>query len=225
MTTAEKRKILFEGLNPLLKSNGYKLYKAGTDPSYVYFDGIVAQDFFFNFKSYGKITFSKIGITHYEVENYILNLDFFPEHFNDKKKYHLHTAYDWSSIGSHSFEANNLEEIEQGIELIKNYINGDGKLFLDNYLYLPNILKRMDELESEGILWQDRKNGGILAGTLDANFRGLIISKLCNDKNYESKKAIVDLKLEKPNYANWKPYYEKLKTVLPSIQPKYNLDS
>jgi hypothetical protein len=224
MKTAEKRKQLFESLTPFLKPMGFKLYKTGMDPSYVYYDGNVAKYFFFNFKSYGKITYSKLGITHYTVEDYILALDYFPEHFNEKKKYHLHTVYDWVSKGLNNFDANTPEEIEKGIEQIKQYINGDGQVFLDTYMHVPNILKRMDELEAEGILWQDRSKDGILGGTLDAEFRGLIISKLCNDHHYEAKLAMTNDVFENPKYANWKPYYEKLKTVLPTIQPKYNLD-
>ncbi|WP_405400264.1 hypothetical protein [Maribacter sp. Asnod2-G09] len=224
MNITEKRKILFDGLLPILQPLEYKSFKTGGNPCFIYFKNDIAIKIGFNFFDMGDITFSGFGITHYEVEDYILDLDYFQDFFKEKKRHHLPTVYDWTTKGPFGFNATTHEEIEQGIELIKNYINGDGKLFLDNYLSLPNILKRMDELDSEGILWHDRKNGGILAGTLDANFRALIISKLCNDTNYESKKAMVDLKLEKPNYANWKPYYEKLKSVLPSIQPKYNLD-
>ncbi|WP_194767358.1 hypothetical protein [Tamlana sp. I1] len=219
MKIAEKRKQLFDSLTPVLKPKGFKLFKTGGNPCYIYYKNDIAIDLGFNFFKLGDITFSSYGITHYEVEDYILALNKFPEVFKEKKKDHLNTVYQWETKCIHGFDANTPEEIEQGIELINTYINGEGQTFLDTYMYLPNILKRMDELEAKGSSWQD-----ILAGTLDAYFRVLIISKLCNDSNYESKKALVDLIFEKPGYENWIPFYEKLKLVLPTIQPKYNLD-
>ncbi|QWX83644.1 hypothetical protein H0I23_14485 [Cellulophaga sp. HaHaR_3_176] len=223
MTSVEKRNILFEGLTAVLKQKGYKLFKTGGDPCFIYFEDKIAIKIGFSFFKIGNITFSSFGITHYEVEDYILDLNYFQDIFKEKKRHHLPTVYDWTSKGPFGFNANTPEEIEKGIEQIKSYINGDGQAFLDKYMYIPNILKRMDELEAKNIDWQDRNNGGILAGTLDAEFRGLIISKLCNDPNYDFKLAMINEVFEKSNYADWKPYYEKLKLVLPTIEPKYNL--
>ena len=222
MNNTEKRTQVFDSLTPILKPKGYKLYRTGGDPCYIYYKNGIAIKIGFNFFNSGDITFSTFGITHYEVEDYILDLDCFPETFKEKKRNHLPTVYDWTSKGPFGFMGKTPEEIEKGIEHIKRYINGDGQVFLDTYMHVPNILKRMDELEAKGITWQSRNECGILAGTLDAKFRGLIISKLCNDPKYNSKLSIVDRVFEEPNYADWKPYYEKLKTALPTIPPKYN---
>ena len=50
--------------------------------------------------------------------------------------------------------------------------------------YLPNVLKRMDELLSQGLSCQNGKQG-ILDWTLDAFFRGLIIAS-CRDCTYRN---------------------------------------
>ncbi len=83
----------------------------------------------------------------------------------------------------------------------------------------------MDELVEVGLTWQ-YPHMGILAGTLDAFFRGLIIAKLCNDpeSNFESKVRFCEKYLYDGTNNEGLLYYEKLKTeVLPTIKPKYNL--
>lgn len=221
MTIAEKRKQIFDALTPLLKPKGFKLYKIGGNPGYVYYKDNIAIDFGFSFFKSGKITFSRYGITHYEVEDYILALNKFPEVYKDKKKDHLGTVYDWANIGKNpnNFESDTPEQIDNGIALIKEYILGDGQTFLDTYTHLPNILKRMDELEANNILWGNRNEGGILAGTVDFLFRGLIISKLCNDSNYIHKVEKVNLLLSDGANDEWLPYYEKIKKDLETIEP------
>jgi hypothetical protein len=59
----------------------------------------------------------------------------------------------------------------------------------------------------------------------------LIISKLCNDPLFEDKVKfveadIVETEREKtPHWENYRSDYEKLKQILPTIEPKYSMDS
>ena len=80
----------------------------------------------------------------------------------------------------------------------------------------------MDELETLGLNWNNRESG-ILAGTLDAYFRGLIISKLCNDADFERKVSKMDVKFAQVGYEEWIPYYEQLKERLNTVRPVYNM--
>ena len=81
----------------------------------------------------------------------------------------------------------------------------------------------MDELLEAGLTWQ-HPDKGILSGSLDAEFRGLIISKLCNDPNFGEKLEECDRVFAEVRYQIWLPYYEKLKAeVLPTIEPQYNI--
>ena len=78
---------------------------------------------------------------------------------------------------------------------------------------------------NQGLSWQNGEQG-ILAGTLDAFFRGLIIAKLCNDteSNFENKVRFCEKYLYDGTNNEWLPYYEKLKAeVLPTIEPQYNI--
>ena len=80
----------------------------------------------------------------------------------------------------------------------------------------------MDELTAQGKTWQNRENG-ILSGSLDAEFRGLIISKLCNDIGFDDKISMCDEIFSREQYKDWLPYYEKLKERLKSVEPIYNV--
>ena len=74
----------------------------------------------------------------------------------------------------------------------------------------------MDRLEAEGLYWKE-----ILSGGPDYLFRGVIISKLCNDPQYDQKLSFVDSLMQ--DLDEWQPYWEKLKAVLHTIEPKYSL--
>lgn len=118
---------------------------------------------------------------------------------------------------------NTQEEIDSFCDWYIGYLVGDGMRFLNHYSYLPNILKRMDELEAQGLTWQHPKVG-ILSGSLDAELRGLIISKLCNDPYFEHKVTKIDqLFHEDESDKPWWPYLDRLKEILPTIEPKYNI--
>jgi hypothetical protein len=94
--------------------------------------------------------------------------------------------------------------------------------FAEHYSYLPNVLTEMNRLEAEGKYWNGiRGSGGILGGGSDSFFRGLIISKLCNDPDYDRKLKMVDELFYEDPTDKWIPYYDKLKVRLQDLQPKY----
>ena len=104
---------------------------------------------------------------------------------------------------------------------IVNYMENEGAQFIKKYSYLPNVLSEMDRLESEGKYWNE-----ILTGMAEHRFRGLIISKLCNDKRFFVKQEMLDAKFSTiPLLVNngWLPYYEKLKERLKTVEPIYNI--
>ncbi|MFV8355395.1 hypothetical protein ACNQGB_04315 [Flavobacterium sp. XS1P32] len=100
---------------------------------------------------------------------------------------------------------------------IVNYMENEGKQFIEKYSYLPNVLSEMDRLESEGKYWKE-----ILAGGPENLFKGLIIAKLCNDINFQKKLNYVD-KIFYDDPDEWIPYYEKLKERLKTVMPIYNI--
>jgi hypothetical protein len=230
LTKKEKKEYVFKKLNEILKPQGYYLVKTGLDPLYVLKENNYIVNVGFNFKDMGQIAFSKIFISIKCVEEIIFeikkpNQDY---SFIDNKKYFLLTVLDKETkmpdgyYGGIGYDVNTQEDLEFFTEWILNYLKTDGQKFIETYSYLPNILKKMDELTAQGKTWQNMENG-ILSGSLDAEFRGLIIAKLCNDPNFQKKVEMCDTVFNESCYEEWLPYYEKLKERLKSVEPIYNV--
>ena len=222
MLKSERKKIVFKEFDEYLKPLNFKGYKSGGDPAYLlkFEDRVIS--FFMNFKDAQWIAISGIKISILLVEQYIIEIfgkDYIMEkYFYDKKKYFLTTINDKNFTNKFdSIELNTEYEIINFTNWYIKYLETDGQKFIETYSYLPNILNKMDELLAEGKYWSE-----ILSGCEDNLFRGLIISKLCNDKNYNKKIEYVDsIFYESPD--DWIPYYEKLKERLKSVESIYNV--
>ena len=222
MLKSERKKIVFKEFDEYLKPLNFKGFKSGGDPAYLlkFEDRVIS--FFMNFKDAQWIAISGIKISILLVEQYIIEIfgkDYIMEkYFYDKKKYFLTTINDKNFTNKFdSIELNTEYEIINFTNWYIKYLKTDGQKFIETYSYLPNILKKMDELQAEGKYWSE-----ILSGCEDNLFRGLIISKLCNDKNYNKKIEYIDsIFYESPD--DWIPYYEKLKERLKSVEPIYNV--
>ena len=222
MLKSERKKIVFKEFDEYLKPLNFKGFKSGGDPAYLlkFEDRVIS--FFMNFKDAQWIAISGIKISILLVEQYIIEIfgkDYIMEkYFYDKKKYFLTTINDKNFTNKFdSIELNTEYEIINFTNWYIKYLETDGQKFIETYSYLPNILKKMDELQAEGKYWSE-----ILSGCEDNLFRGLIISKLCNDKNYNKKIEYIDsIFYESPD--DWLPYYEKLKERLKSVEPIYNV--
>ena len=227
MLKSERKKIVFKEFDEYLKPLNFKGYKSGGDPAYLlkFEDRVIS--FFMNFKDAQWIAISGIKISILLVEQYIIEIfgkDYIMEkYFYDKKKYFLTTINDKNFTNKFdSIELNTEYEIINFTNWYIKYLETDSQKFIETYSYLPNILKKMDELTAQGKTWQNRENG-ILSGSLDAEFRGLIIAKLCNDPNFQKKVEMCDTVFNESCYEEWLPYYEKLKERLKSVEPIYNV--
>ena len=227
MLKSERKKIVFKEFDEYLKPLNFKGYKSGGDPAYLlkFEDRVIS--FFMNFKDAQWIAISGIKISILLVEQYIIEIfgkDYIMEkYFYDKKKYFLTTINDKNFTNKFdSIELNTEYEIINFTNWYIKYLKTDGQKFIETYSYLPNILNKMDELTAQGKTWQNRENG-ILSGSLDAEFRGLIIAKLCNDPNFQKKVEMCDTVFNEFCYEEWLPYYEKLKERLKNVEPIYNV--
>ena len=227
MLKSERKKIVFKEFDEYLKPLNFKGYKSGGDPAYLlkFEDRVIS--FFMNFKDAQWIAISGIKISILLVEQYIIEIfgkDYIMEkYFYDKKKYFLTTINDKNFTNKFdSIELNTEYEIINFTNWYIKYLETDSQKFIETYSYLPNILKKMDELTAQGKTWQNMENG-ILSGSLDAEFRGLIIAKLCNDPNFQKKVEMCDTVFNESCYEEWLPYYEKLKERLKSVEPIYNV--
>jgi len=227
MKKAEKKDYVFKALLTLLAPKGYYLVKTGLDPHFILKGSKTVQKFFFNFKDAGDIAFSMMKISIREVEEVIREVgmpNFDPIAFEDGKKYFLTTVEDKVTVAPknlHSglgYPVETPEDLEFITGWILHYLQNEGEAFVIQYSYLPNVLVEMDRLEAEGKFWYQ----GILSGGPDHLFRGLIISKLCNDLNFSEKVSKVD-SIYYQDSDEWLPFYEKLKQRLKTLEPVYNL--
>ncbi|MBC6111322.1 hypothetical protein ACFOG5_08905 [Pedobacter fastidiosus] len=221
----EKKKALFGILTPYLKKNGFQHPKGITD-EFIKDNGLIYL-LFFRFVTRSNLHESfPVRIHFREVENIIKevgkpNYDYSLE----TTEYSFGTvSKDFSDTYNQKFSELNLKTLagfEQWAYLIIEYMEGEGKAFMEHYSYLPNVLKEMDRLEAEGEMWKEF----IIAGSPIWFFRGLIISKLCNDPNFGFKRSWVDTIYYDKQYEldEWLPYYERLKERLKTVEPIYNV--
>lgn len=231
MKLTDKKNIYLSILDEALSQNGYISFKSGGAPSFQSQKDRFLVHFFMNFKDIGSIDVSPVRISFGDVENIILeiglpNIDLLE--YKGKTRLHLPTITDMSVIESikawykkHEFvfedychQVETEEEVIRHAHAFLHYLNHEGAAFIEHYGYLPNILKEMDRLEAEGKKWSE-----VLSGYGDVYFRAIIISKLCDDPNYEKKLQLVDSFFNEPD--EWQPYWEKLKALLPGIEPRY----
>ena len=228
MLKSERKKLTLERIDAVLKPRGYRARIADGIRYYLPQDGVTVA-WTIVFLNLGWINSRGVMVTHDEVELILQRVK--DENYPFPWQMHRGTILT-PTIRHRTFvdeydtaDMDTEEQIEDYCNWYLGYINGEGADFVQHYSYLPNVLKRMDELLNQGLSWQNGEQG-ILAGTLDAFFRGLIIAKLCNDpeSNFESKVRFCEKYLYDGTNNKWLPYYEKLKAeVLPTIEPKYNL--
>ena len=223
MLKSERKKIVFKEFDLYFNPLGYKGIKTGGDPTYVLKTKDFVVTFFMNFLDVGGIDISGIRMSILEVENHIINLFgkqyICDKYFYDEKRYFLDTISDKKRLDKFSnVELKTEIEVLDFVQWYINYFEKEGKHFIETYSYLPNILKKMDELVDTGGYWSDLLTGGV-----PHLFKGLIISKLCNDPNFYNKIIFVDNIFATEDISEYLPYYEKLKERLKSVEPIYNV--
>ena len=235
MLRSEKKKIIFKRLGAKLKPLGWKAYKSGYNPTYVLDSGFYKVSFYMGFSDYGYVWFENVEIAINEVELYISECigdsTVYPggSRLIDNKTEFRKTLNDHTDIGKYSeYAVETEDDVNMVVDYFLGYLFGTAKKFVETYLYLPNIVRKMEELDKENIFWF-KYDKGIIWGGMEGFFRGLVISKLCDDPLFEDKVKYIDGILYNPEYQNstklYIPYYEKLKQLLPTIEPKYSMDS
>ena len=226
MLKSERKKLTLERIDAVLKPRGYKARIADGIRYYLPQDGVTTA-WAIVFLNLGWINSREAMVTNDEVELILQRVEDenYPFPWQKHRGTILTPTLEHSTFVDEydTVDMDTEEQIEDYCNWYLGYINGEGADFVQHYSYLPNVLKRMDELVEAGLTWQ-YPHKGILSGTLDAELRGLIISKLCNDPNFFHKLEECDLVFSEERYKKWLPYYEKLKAeVLPTIEPKYNI--
>ena len=221
----EKKKALYSIIKPYFKAQGFKYIK-GIPERFVKDDNNIICKMGFNFKTRSHFQESSpLIIIFTEVEDIIIEVGEPNYNYNENliTKYDLFTIRkEFSESYDEKFSQIDLSTpsgFEQWGKLIIEYMEGEGKSFMEHYSYLPNVLKEMDYLENQGkIAYLD-----ILVGGIDHIFRGLIISKLCNDKDFERKLSKWEKAIIIPKYKEWHSCFYNLKEILKKTEPIYNV--
>jgi hypothetical protein len=216
----EGKKELFAVTHPYFKDKGYKFNATKlTGVGYSLNLKHVKILLVFEFKTKSSLhELLPFSIFHKQVENLIDEIG--KPNFSNTGNVSWRTVKD--SLPNHYESAlndinfNTLLSFRQWGHLIVDYAQGPGKAFIDTYSYLPNVLKEMDRLEAEGKYWKE-----ILVGGIDHLFRGLIISKLCDDPNFNIKLEKWDSVIYQSKYKIWYSYYNTLKDRLKTIEAIY----
>ncbi|MDD6907023.1 MAG: hypothetical protein PUI98_09385 [Finegoldia magna] len=219
MLKSEKKKYVFEQLDQLLKPQGYRATKTGGAPYYMLDKDNAKYKFYLNFSDMGDLYFSKYYIELKEVTKILKQVFNSDNPLVDFRQVNIHPTINDNSKNPFIYKIiNNHRELKMFTDWVIDYLENDGKQFIETYSYLPNVLKRMDELVAFGEYWT-----GILCGGVPHLFEGLIISKLCNDPKMDEKIEYVDKIFSTKDISEYLPNYIKLKEQLPSIQPLYNV--
>lgn len=171
--------------------------------------------------------FTELGLTIWGVEEIIKEIGFLNIDSDILDKWYPYTKtltdnnFSKQLVRNHEGLIANLEEIELYCQSIIDYMETESKAFVEKYSYLPNILKEMEQNTKDGVYW----SYGVFNGIEASFFKGLIISKLCNDPKFEEKIKYVDWVYYpiEHNLQAFIPYYEKLKERLASVEPIYNI--
>ena len=156
--------------------------------------------------------------------------------FWDEKKKYLMSIHDysvvdeWGAYGEEAFSVkyrkwlsiDSPKALNDYLDWYISYLLGEGQEFLDYYSYLPNILKKIDELDKTNTYWGEKKVG-ILDHGSDPYFSGLVISKLCNDPKFEEKLERLNAYYSKDEHEKDLFAFEKLKEILERVEPRYNV--
>ena len=106
-----------------------------------------------------------------------------------------------------------IESLNIFIVNVKRYLVDYGLPFYEKYSSLQDVLGTMDDLHANGKLWNE-----IIEGGPDFLFKGLIISKLCRDKNFEGKKVYVKkLITEQLKDQRWIEAYDRMTVFLSEL--------
>ena len=219
MLKSEKNKYVFKQLDQLLKPQGYRATKTGGAPYYMLDKDNAKYKFYLNFSDMGDLYFSKYYIELKEVTKILKRVFDLDNPLIDFRQANIHPTINDKSKNPFIYKIiDNYRELKIFTDWVIDYLENDGKQFIETYSYLPNVLKRMDELVAFGEYWT-----GILCGGVPHLFEGLIISKLCNDPKMDEKIEYVDKIFSTKDISEYLPNYIKLKEQLPSIQPLYNV--
>lgn len=224
--TKSKHQIILDIIHPFLVRNNYENGKSiDVHHSFRKWEKNILLEVYVNLNTSGRMEFSGLNIHFPIIEKEILALHTPGMNWSSylKGESYFPTIRDTKTVLEYDTKKNLVQTEQQALlfaQSVTTYMENEAKQFEQHYSYLPHILEEMNKLEKDGKYWYE-----ILGEGEACLFRGLIISRLCNDNDLERKLQKVSDIYNDPNNSPevWVPYLEKLKVRLKTIEPKYNL--
>lgn len=189
------------------ESPGYFMYKPNEE---------VQVDFFLGLST--KVVqqkVSRLGVGFVEVEKILLKVESLPsfdvQSVKSKGKVRNTIRLNDPRVQTLLFyDVDSKESLDVFVKNIRSYIVDHGLPFYEKYSTLDNVLDKIKRLKGEGKLWNE-----ILDGGPEFLFKGLIISKLCQDTDFDELQSYVEnLVTEQLKDQAWIDAFERMKVVL-----------
>ena len=237
MLKTERRKIILERLEEVLKPLGYEREISFGNVTYRRFDKDSCDYFFLDFTTFF-VDLRYLGHGLIEIESSMSEIIENRELTSFNNKSSIRTTFtdptfsdgggDFADGDDFSMKAKSWcgldtpESVHLYCDWLTNYFTHEYPMIVEHYSYLPNILQKMNELDAKKIAWGNIVSEGILCGGFP-DLCGLLISKLCNDPFYEEKFNFWAEDYAKDENEKWLQCFERFCSIIEHVEPRYNV--
>ena len=237
MLKTERRKIILERLEEVLKPLGYECEMESGNAIYMRFDKDSCDYFFLDFTTFF-VTMRYLGHGLIEIESSMSEIIENRELSSFNNKSSIRTTFtdptfssrggDFAAGDDFSMKAKSWcgldtpEIVHLYCDWLTNYFTHEYPMIVEHYSYLPNILQKMNELDAKKIAWGNIVSEGILCGGFPY-LCGLLISKLCNDPLFEQRYEHWEKSFLVDEYERYFPNYDRFRSIIAQLKPRYNV--
>ena len=236
MLKTERRKIILERLEEVLKPLGYEREMLSGNAIYRRFDKDSCDYFFLDFTTFF-VTMRYLGHGLIEIESLLSEIDDNSKLLSFSDTRIIRTTFtdptfsgggDFADGDDFSMKAKSWcgldtpEIVHLYCDWLTNYFTHEYPMIVEHYSYLPNILQKMNELDAKKIAWGNIVSEGILCGGFPY-LCGLLISKLCNDPLFEQRYEHWEKSFLVDEYERYFPNYDRFRSIIAQLKPRYNV--
>ncbi|MFC2325041.1 MAG: hypothetical protein ACFNLL_06210 [Bacteroides sp.] len=236
MLKTERRKIILERLEEVLKPLGYEREISQGNVTYRRFEKDTCDGFFLDFTT-SFVTMRYLGHGLIEIASLLSEIDDNSEllSFSDTRKMRktftdptFSGGGDFADGDDFSMKAKSWcgldtpEIVHLYCDWLTNYFTREYPMIVEHYSYLPNILQKMNELDAKKIAWGNTVSEGILCCGFPY-LCGLLISKLCNDPLFEQRYEHWEKSFLVDEYERYFPNYDRFRSIIAQLKPRYNV--
>ena len=236
MLKTERRKIILERLEEVLKPLGYEREMLSGNAIYRRFDKDSCDYFFLDFTT-SFVDLYYLGHGLIEIESLLSEIDDNSELLSFSDARIIRTTFtdptfsgggDFADGDDFSMKAKSWcgldtpESVHLYCDWLTNYFTHEYPIIVEHYSYLPNILQKMNELDAKNIRWDNTESEGILCCVFP-DLCGLLISKLCNDPLFEQRYEHWEKCFLVDEYEMYFPSFDRFRSIIAQLKPRYHV--